>query len=186
MQISQADFYERAKKLYGDDPQGWKFHCCGCKNIQSGAQIIEQAKKGIKFMRHGELYEGDVLRPHSECYSPSCNWVAYGLFSSGILVIIDPTKPHNENLKQNCYYIFPLADDKEMLEAAGIDLKREALEARLTECGYKLVKIVSFKRFDRVVVVDSEGVKASYPLNGKFADLDVEKVANRLTNKEAP
>ncbi len=185
MEISQADFYERAKKLYGDDPKNWKFHCSGCKNIQSGAQIIEQAQKGVKFQRHGVLQKGDGLNPHCECYSPECNWVAYGLFSSGILVIIDASKPHNTNLMQNCYYIFPLADDKEMLQAAGIDLKREALEARLAERGYKLVKVKPFKKFDRVVVIDSEGVKASYPLNGKLADLDVEKVANRLTNREA-
>ena len=185
MQISQADFYERAKKLYGDNPLYWKFHCSGCSNVQSGKSIIEQYKKGIKSLRHGELKKGDPLNPDSECYSINCNWASYGLFNSNILVITDPSKPHNDNLMQNCYYIFPLADDSEMLKAAGINVKREALTARLAERGYKLEKIVPFKRFDRVVVVGSEGVKASYPLNGKFANLDVEKVANRLTNKEA-
>lgn len=128
MELSQKDFEERAKKLYGENPQDWKFKCTGyknegkgpkCGNIQTAASIIEQHKKGIKSLRHGQLKKGDALRPDCECYAPDCNWVAYGLFNSNILVIIDPTKPHNTNQMENCCWIFPLADDQEMLKAAG-------------------------------------------------------------------
>jgi hypothetical protein len=137
MQISEQDVIKRATDLYGEDRLKWKFKCPHCQKVQSGESVIEQQKQGILSMRHGQLKHGDPLNPDSECYSSQCNWVAYGLFTSNIIVIRDPTKEfnprgHNDEKEgvhvislsntgnQNCYFIFPLADDKEMLAAAGL------------------------------------------------------------------
>jgi hypothetical protein len=120
MEISQKEFLERAEKLYGSDRMKWKFRCTGCTNVQSGESIIAQMKNNHPSQRHGTPKTGDAVYSYCECYSPNCNWVAYGLFTSNICVIIDPAKPHNENLKENCFFIFPLADDPEMLAAAGV------------------------------------------------------------------
>lgn len=92
--------------------------------------------EGVPSMRHGLI---DVtkteIHPESECYQPDCNWVSYGLFNSGIQVVIDPSKETNlkrtieENgvttlefannpARDNCAYVFPLADDAKMNHAA--------------------------------------------------------------------
>jgi hypothetical protein len=120
MEISEKEFFERAEKLYGANRMDWKFVCTGCHKIQSGRTIVEQMKNNQPSQRHGLLKKGDGIYATCECYQPDCNWVAYGLFNSNILLIHDPTKPHNENLKENCSYHFPLADDAEMLAAAGV------------------------------------------------------------------
>ncbi|MFA5307581.1 MAG: VVA0879 family protein [Candidatus Babeliales bacterium] len=120
MELSKNQLFERAEKLYGKDRCNWKFKCPNCGNIQSGNTIREQMLKNIGSMRHGIIQKGEGIYLDCECYSPTCNWVAYGLFNSGILMIIDSSLPHNEATKENCGYIFPLADDKEMLEAAGL------------------------------------------------------------------
>jgi hypothetical protein len=129
MELSMADFLARAEKLYGPDKLNWKFKCTGyknegngpkCGNIQSAASIIEQNKKGIASLRQGLLKKGDSIDVDCECYAHDCNWVAYGLFNSCILVILDPAKPHSTQHMENCHWIFPLADDPEMLKAAGV------------------------------------------------------------------
>jgi hypothetical protein len=123
MELSEADFLARAKELYGENTQDWKFTCNGCQHTQSAISIIDQNKKKVASKRHGILKAGDPLRPDCECYCPDCNHVAYGLFNSHILIIVDPSKPHNEATKENCYYIFPLADDAVMRAASGVKPK---------------------------------------------------------------
>ncbi len=122
MQLTTQEFEERAIKLYGTDRTKWKFRCCGyknkgegpkCDNVQSAESIIEQQKNGVVSLRYGKLEGGTALFPDCECYAPDCNWAAYGLFNSHIR-LVDPANP-------GCYsFIFPLADDEEMLAAAGI------------------------------------------------------------------
>ncbi len=108
--ISRIDLVKRGKELYGEDPLAWAFKCWSCGNIQSGNSIIKMSKEGIKSLRHGLIKKGHQLRPESECYSPTCNWVAYGLIRSGILMIQDPTKPHDLNTYTNCANIFAFAE----------------------------------------------------------------------------
>lgn len=120
MIISKEEYFNRAKKLYGENPLDWKFTCTGCGKTQSGQSVIDKSKKGEISARQGTLKKGDSLYPDCECYGTKCNWVAYGLFNSNILVIHDPTKPHNESIKENCSYHFPLADDEEMLKESGV------------------------------------------------------------------
>jgi len=102
---------QKGKELYGENRLDWKFKCPHCKSVQSGNSIIQQMKEGIGSQRHGILKKGDSLKPETQCYSPECNWLANGLFNSGLLLIIDPKKPHDANLKENCYYVFPFADE---------------------------------------------------------------------------
>ncbi len=101
---------KKAVELFGEDPLAWEFKCSHCDRIQSGNSVIKQMKEGIESLRYGLLKKGDPLRVECVCYSPTCNWLANGLFTSGILLIIDPEKPHDANLKENCYYVFPFAD----------------------------------------------------------------------------
>ncbi|KKK87494.1 hypothetical protein LCGC14_2752680 [marine sediment metagenome] len=110
MIINQKDLELKAEVLFGKDRLAWEFKCSGCGNIQSGNSVIKQMKEGIKSQRYGLLKKGDRLNVECSCYSPDCNWTANGLFNSGILMIIDPEKPHDEALKKNCYYIFPFED----------------------------------------------------------------------------
>ncbi len=111
IEISRADFVAKAEKLYGKDPLGWEFKCWSCGNVQSGNSIIKMSKEGIKSLRHGLIKKGHQLRPESECYSPTCNWVAYGLIRSGILMIHDPTKPHDLDTYTNCANVFAFAEE---------------------------------------------------------------------------
>ena len=112
MIINREELVANAEKLFGKDRNDWTFKCSGpgCGNIQSGNSVIKQMKEGIGSMRHGLLKKGDRLSVECVCYSPDCNWTANGLFNSGILMIIDPQKPHDADLKKNCYYIFPFAE----------------------------------------------------------------------------
>ena len=75
-------------------------------------------ENGIPSKRYGLLKTGDYIGVESSCYQENCNYVSNGLFSSGILVIVNPDQPHDASRKINCSYIFPLADDKEMVDIA--------------------------------------------------------------------
>ena len=109
MIITREDLEKKAEVLFGQDRLSWEFKCSGCGNIQSGNSVIKQMKEGIESKRHGLLKKGDPLRVECRCYSPECNWLANGLFNSGILMIMDPEQPHDAARKENCYYIFPFA-----------------------------------------------------------------------------
>jgi hypothetical protein len=121
MIISKDDYFKRAENLYGKETIKWKFICPNCKRVQSAETVKAQMESKNASQRHGLINVLETqIYPESECYSSTCNWVAYGLFNSNILVIVDSTKPHSSNTKKNCVYVFPLADDKEMLQACGI------------------------------------------------------------------
>jgi len=108
--ITKEQFMEKAKELYGENTSEWKFKCPNCKREQSAISIRADVEKGITPQRYPDIKKGDEFRPEQECFSPDCNWVAYGLFNSGLLVVIDDSKPHDSNLKKNCVYVFPFAD----------------------------------------------------------------------------
>ena len=101
MEILQEELIKRGQDLYGINPKDWKFRCtykltgCKCTKVQSFASIIERLEKGM----------------------PPCAMFGLCLLMSNILVIIDPSKPHNRALEQNCYHMFPLANDAQMLAA---------------------------------------------------------------------
>lgn len=120
MKIALSQLIERGETLYGKNRVDWKFTCPNCQHTQTGQTVYSKVKSKEPTKRYGILQDKVRYNPESECYEANCDWVAYGLFNSNILIIIDPTKPHNENTKENCFYIFPLADDQEMLKAAGV------------------------------------------------------------------
>ncbi len=137
MEISLKEYDERAKKLYGEKTTDFKFRCPICGRTQSAQSIKEQMERKEPSKRYGIIdVHKQYIYPESECYSPTCDWTAYGFFKSNIVVIIDPSNPHNvtgehkdadvtvfeyaNNPQNNCAHVFPLADDKEMLTAAGI------------------------------------------------------------------
>ena len=109
MEISKDDWLKKAKELYGDNTEEWVFKCPMCGREQSGKTIREQMKNKVKSKRYGLLKKGDEIFPECACYSPGCNYAANGLFTTGILVIIDINKPHDTNLKRNCLYVFPFS-----------------------------------------------------------------------------
>ena len=111
MIITRKELERRGEAMYGKDRNMWEFKCSGCGTTQSANSIIEQTKKGIESRRYGLLKEGDAIRAECDCYGPECNWMANGLFNSGILMITDPAKPHDANLKKNCYYVFPFSKE---------------------------------------------------------------------------
>ncbi|KKN04799.1 hypothetical protein LCGC14_1093680 [marine sediment metagenome] len=111
IEISRTDFIAKGKKLYGEDRLAWEFKCWSCENIQSGNSIIKMSKESIKSQRHGLIKKGHQLRPESECYSPTCNWVAYGLIRSDILMINDPSKPHELDTYTNCTNVFDFSKE---------------------------------------------------------------------------
>jgi len=115
---SQEEWHAEAKERFGDDPKNWRFKCTSslCGREQSYNSLKQQFEKGIASKRHGipEKDERGVYKvhPYAECYSPDCNWVAYGLISSGIIVVYDPSKPHNIDTKENCAHVFPFAEPR--------------------------------------------------------------------------
>lgn len=112
MKMTKEEFFEKGKGFYGEDNLNWMFKCPHCKREQSFNSVIQQMKDGSPSKRFGLLKKGDPMGIESSCFSPSCNWTANGLFSSDILVILDKSKPHDANRKENCYYVFPFGKEK--------------------------------------------------------------------------
>lgn len=64
-------------------------------------------------LRHGRLFKkGDALFVEGNCYSPDCDFASNGLFTSGVLVILDPAKQHDEAKKENCIFVLPFAKEE--------------------------------------------------------------------------
>jgi len=103
------EWLKQGEELFGEDKTKWQFTCPHCKQVQSWESIKEQNDKGIPSQRYGVLEKGSRINVECTCYSPTCNWTANGLFTSGILVIHDMSKPYDEARKENCYYVFPFA-----------------------------------------------------------------------------
>ena len=110
VELTKDEWLKKGEELYGKKVEDWKFKCPSCERIQSANTIREQMEKGKKSKRFGALKKGDDFDPSMCCYSPVCNWVANGLFTTGILVIYDSAKEHDASLKENCTYVFPYAD----------------------------------------------------------------------------
>lgn len=124
--MSQADWIAQGEELFGKDRRKWKFVCSSsnCKRVQSYESVMEQYNKGEHSQRYGENWPIEAyrsgpedgtgsegrkvprIRMESTCYSPTCNWVAGGLFSSGKLIVVDPKKPYNEQTGDNCFHVF--------------------------------------------------------------------------------
>jgi hypothetical protein len=109
--ISKQDWLAEATKLFGEQTNDWKFKCPSCDRVQSYSSIKAEVESGnFKPKRYFADKDGmpDVT-VYSECTSPNCNWVAYGLFCGPVTVIIDPEKPHDVNHKENCVMAFEFA-----------------------------------------------------------------------------
>ncbi|MHA1167613.1 MAG: VVA0879 family protein [Candidatus Hodarchaeales archaeon] len=111
--VYRSDLVKQATELFGKNPLDWKFRCSSCKRIQSGNSIIVQMEEKIPSKRYGILKVGHRLHPETACYSPTCNWVANGLFRSPTLMIHDPDLPYNEDVLLNCTRIFSLVRDND-------------------------------------------------------------------------
>lgn len=116
--LTREQVIEKAEALFGKDRQKWTFRCPSCKRPQSAELVRAQMKSGMPSQRYGMLKKGDRLNLETACYKPDCNWVANGLFTSGILMVHDPDQDYDVNLKRNCCFIFPLEGDKEMMDSA--------------------------------------------------------------------
>ena len=111
MQISKDDWLAMGERLYGKDTENWEFKCLFCERVQSAKSIREEQKKGVVSKRYGKLKKGDDFSPELCCYGQDCDYVANGLFTSGVLVILDPSQPHDEARKKNCTYVVPFAKE---------------------------------------------------------------------------
>ena len=121
--MTMAEWFAQGEELFGVDRTKWKFVCASssCKRVQTGESVKHQVDNNIYSQRHGEQWpEGEQdgkkyldLRVESRCYSPDCNWIANGLFTSGKLIIIDPEKPHDVQRKDNCFYVFWFEGERE-------------------------------------------------------------------------
>ena len=113
--VMWEEWIAQGETLFGTDRMKWKFVCSSksCSRIQSAESIKEQMEKGEPSLRYGLLEDGHRLSPDSACYSPTCNWVAGGLFHSGKLIIHDPEKPYNPQTLENCGYIFWFEGEKQ-------------------------------------------------------------------------
>lgn len=111
IEITEKDWFEKGKRLYGEDIETWEFKCWFCGRVQSMKSIREDQAKGILSQRFGKLKKGDSFTPEQCCYAPDCDYVSNGLFTTGVLVIVDPELPHNEALKKNCLYVLAFAKE---------------------------------------------------------------------------
>jgi len=107
--LSKDEWMQLGTELYGPDQTDWEFKCWFCDRVQSLKSIREEQNKGIMSKRYGKLKKGDSVSPEQCCYSPDCDYVSNGLFTTGVLVVYDPSEPHNEALKKNCCYVLPFA-----------------------------------------------------------------------------
>lgn len=107
--LSQEEWFHLGVMLYGPDLENWEFKCFFCNRVQSVKSIREEQAKGILSKRYGKLNKGDEVFPEQCCYSPKCDYVSNGLLTTGVLVVNDTSKPHDEALKKNCCYVLPFA-----------------------------------------------------------------------------
>lgn len=112
MEISKNEWIKKGKMLYGEDPNVWEFKCYFCGRVQSAKSIREDQEKGVLSKRYGKLKKGDPFSPEQCCYGPDCNYVANGLFTTGILIILDETEPHDAARKENCTFVLPFAGEQ--------------------------------------------------------------------------
>lgn len=112
MQITKEEWLAEAKRRFGEKTNDWKFKCPHCGRVQSYASIKEEVDNGtFNPMRPFPKDENGFpeITVYSECGSPGCDWVAYGLFSGPVTVIHDPSQPVNEAVKKNCSMAFEFA-----------------------------------------------------------------------------
>lgn len=114
--LSQDEWVQLGMMHYGPDQIDWEFSCWFCGRVQSLKSIRDEQNKGIQSKRYGKLKKGDKVFPEQCCYSPDCDYVSNGLFTTGVLVVYDPKQPHDEAMKENCCYVLPFA--KGMCESA--------------------------------------------------------------------
>lgn len=88
--MTKKQFYEKARKIYGNNPLHWVFVCPWCKFEQSVASIRESINlNGYHLsMRYGKITKQnkEKLDPQipQECLSPDCNYASYGLFGGDV------------------------------------------------------------------------------------------------------
>ncbi len=109
---SVVEFKEEAVKLFGSLEET-QFQCPTCNRIQSVEILKAQMAAGIESKRFGKLEKGMQMNLETSCYSPTCNYTANGLFTTGILVILEKTAPYDASRKENCSYVLPLASQGE-------------------------------------------------------------------------
>ncbi len=88
--MTKKEFYEQARKLYGDDPKDWVFVCPWCKFKQSMNSILASIETNgfHKSQRYGIITMKNIKelqpKPEQECLSPDCNYASYGLFGGSL------------------------------------------------------------------------------------------------------
>ncbi len=112
MIMTRDEWFAKGEKLYGKDIELWEFRCPWCRRVQSTKSIREQNEKGIVTQRMGRLFrKGDTFAPEANCYSQECDFASNGLFTSDVLIILDPAKPYDEAKKENCIFVLPFAKE---------------------------------------------------------------------------
>ena len=110
--ITQDEWLAEGTKRFGEDKRNWEFVCPACGRVQSYNIIqVEMNNDAFKPKRSFPVEDGKPqVAIYSECTGPECNWVAYGLFSGPVTVILDPVKSYNEAKKDNCAMVFEFAE----------------------------------------------------------------------------
>lgn len=90
--LSREQFYEKARKLFGNNPLNWVFVCPWCKFEQS----MESIKWSINLngfhqsKRYGRLTKQNIKKRQpkvsQECLASDCDYVSYGLISGNLEV----------------------------------------------------------------------------------------------------
>lgn len=107
--LTRDEWIQLGQMLYGQDVNTWEFKCFFCGRVQSAKSIRDEQSKGVLSKRFGKLNKGVPFVPELCCYAPDCDYAANGLITTGVLVVIDPSKPHDEARKENCIYVLPFA-----------------------------------------------------------------------------
>lgn len=90
--MTKEQFYEKARKLYGNNPYHWVFVCPWCEFKQSVDSIKESINlNGFhKSLRHGKITKQKFKKlgqlVSQDCFSPTCNYASYGLFGGNLEV----------------------------------------------------------------------------------------------------
>lgn len=123
--MTKKEWEDKGAELFGPDKKKWKFKCPSCGRVQSYESIKREMEEGAFNPRRMFPVKDGKQQPnvYSECTSPECNWVAYGLFSGPVTVILDPEKDYNEAKKENCVMTFEFAEEGELLDGRVPELR---------------------------------------------------------------
>src|SRR3954449_13169413 len=104
--LTQAELFDEARRLFGDNPRGWKFRCPRCRDVACAQDFIDAGADP------SHIGQECIGRPTGALVKPEptntrgCNWAAAGLLHGPWEVVV----PADGDRPERSVWSFALAD----------------------------------------------------------------------------